>query len=897
MILIYLLKSALCLGILFGFYKLALEGKAMHHFKRFYLLASLVFSFTIPLITFTYQAAQVPQITPIFQEYVETVSAPNQVPQVTEVDYTNTVIWGIYLLGVFIFGTRFIINLVRLKRKIHQAELHPSSHFTLALLEQVMVPHSFLKWIFVNRQSYTQQEIAPEVLAHEATHVRQKHSLDIIAIEFIQVIFWFNPLVWLYKGSIKLNHEFLADQGAIVDKSNIAIYQNILLSYASSTHHTALESPFNYSLTKKRIVMLSQSFSRKKVVLRALLLIPIIGLCVLFFNQAIVAQSGPNAISGIMSYENSATNTLELELDTEGNFYYKLKPISIQGIENLIKETVYDYLSIQGRPGVSSKLGREKQLLVAELWNFGRVTFCTSNLVDDQNAIFDPEANALVRANFVKSKKPNYEDLVKWQNTSLFAIFLDNEEISNKTILDYHPDDLPYYAIGDRTNGRYRVDVWTSPYWQSQKHVTTKAPQTSTYATQFIEGAARNGKNALVIEVRNDSIYINGQYSPLDSFRESVDNITAQWTKEEFAQPVRSMIFKGNSKEFINKAEAVFRQTQLYKANNSLRLIPPPPPAPPAPRGELPPPPPPPSPEEHLLKMHKLGSLFIYNGKEVTYEEAVRLAKGGVTEIKTPYPYSNPPKTFIGSTEPIKPKVSKKVGATFSNKKGQGNVFKDPNTYQTIHQEVIDPASSLSQESYPNSVGFTVSTIDEVSEKIRSTEATDKALASFLEENNIDNKDVTHISTSYSKPNKSTRVMQRTSVIKTKKNGEQTAVSNQKSNHFKVNASYDEDGSLSKNIEEHALNGGIFEFEGKEISKEEAILKSKEPNITTHTSSFHNKMVFIKNFLTSNANYYLNDKLLSEDEITQFGANYKTVLISRGSENEKPSFRFVKIKE
>jgi hypothetical protein len=745
MILIYLLKSALCLGILFGFYKLALEGKAMHHFKRFYLLASLVFSFTIPLITFTYQAAEAPQITPIFQEYVETVSAPDQVPQVTEVDYTNTVIWGIYLLGVFIFGTRFIVNLVRLKRKIHQAELHPSSHFTLALLEQVMVPHSFLKWIFVNRQSYTQQEIAPEVLAHEATHVRQKHSLDIIAIEFIQVIFWFNPLVWLFKSSIKLNHEFLADQGAIVDKSNIAIYQNILLSYASSTHHTALESPFNYSLTKKRIVMLSQSFSRKKVVLRALLLIPVVVICLLLFNQGIIAQEKP-------------------------------------------KEQ--------------------------------------------------------------------------------------------------------------------------------------KAPQTSTYATQFVEGASRNGKNALVIEVRNDSIYINGQYSPLDSFRESVDSITAQWTKEEFAEPVRSMIFKGNSKEFINKAEAVFRQTQLYKANNSLRLIPPPPPAPPAPRGELPPPPPPPSPEEHLLKMHKLGNLFIYNGKEVTYEEAVRLAKGGVTEIKTPYPYSNPPKTFIGSTEPIKPKVSKKVGATLSNKKGQGNVFKDPNTYQTIYQEVIDPASSLSQESYPKSVGFTVSTIDEVSEKIRSTEATDKAVASFLEENNIDSKNVTPISTSYSKPNKSTLVMQRTSHIKTKEGREQAAVSTQKSNPWNVTVNapsgdkkdstlqknnpwsasvgaYSSDGgsgSLASLIEKHALKAGAFEYKEKVITKEEAISLSKQPGMTLETSTSHNKMIIHNDLLSSKKNYYHNGKLLSENEITELSRNpsYTLQTISSGSDKEKPSVRFVK---
>ncbi len=676
MILIYLLKSALCLGILFGFYKLALEGKAMHHFKRFYLLASLVFSFTIPLITFTYQAAEAPQITPIFQEYVETVSAPSQVPQVIKVDYTNTIIWGIYLLGVFIFGTRFIVNLVRLKRKIHQAELHPSSHFTLALLEQVIVPHSFLKWIFVNRESYTQQEIAPEVLAHEATHVRQKHSLDIIAIEFIQVIFWFNPLVWLYKDSIKLNHEFLADQGAIVDKSNIAIYQNILLSYASSAHHTALESPFNYSLTKKRIVMLSQSFSRKKVVLRALLLIPVVTICLLFFNQGIIAQEKP-------------------------------------------KEQ--------------------------------------------------------------------------------------------------------------------------------------KAPQTSTYATQFVEGAARNGKNALVIEVKNDSIYVNGQYSPLDSFRESVDNITAQWTKEEFAQPVRSMIFKGNSEEFIKKAEAVFRQTQLYKANNSLRLIPP---APPAPQGQLPPPPPPPSAEEYLVRMRKLGSLFIYEEKEISFDKAVALVNSNTYSVKTPFPYTNPPKTFISS-------ISQGDNSAESNKKNKATKT-EINTYNKLAKKYnSNPEGIVRAEE--------VGQVYEIYDKMTSAQR-EKAVAF-------------------------PKLPPPPPPSAPKMNKNQSFPINQKSNHFEVNASYDENGSLSKNIEEHALNSGTFEFKGKEITKEQALQKIKEKNTSTQTSSLHNKMIIIKDFFTSNANYYLNDKLLSEDEFNQLDASYKSVLISRGSEKEKPSFKFVKIVE
>ena len=106
----------------------------------------------------------------------------------------------------------------------------------------------------------------------------------------LQVIFWFNPLFWITKKSITLNHEFLADQGAVQEQHDIYQYQNILLRYASSTHHTTLESPFNYSSTKKRILMLSQSFNRKRLAISALLLIPIIAGCVLVFNQGIIAQ-------------------------------------------------------------------------------------------------------------------------------------------------------------------------------------------------------------------------------------------------------------------------------------------------------------------------------------------------------------------------------------------------------------------------------------------------------------------------------------------------------------------------------------------------------------------------------------------------------------------------------
>ncbi len=293
MILVYIIKSTLCFGILFGFYKLVLESKAMHQFKRFYLLASLVFAFIIPLVTFTYTVDTLPEPEPVvnaFEYYSNPILTEEPIAVAPEFPILPVILWSIYGLGVLIFGLRFVLNLVRLKRKINASQQIRETHFTLSLLSKSIIPHSFLKWIFLNKKAHLNQEIAPEVLAHEATHVRQKHSWDILFIEFVQIVFWFNPLVWIAKKSIKLNHEFLADQGAIDSHRNIAIYQNILLSYASSTNHTALESPFNYSLTKKRILMLSQTFSRKRAALSALLLLPIVAVCLFLFNNEIKAQ-------------------------------------------------------------------------------------------------------------------------------------------------------------------------------------------------------------------------------------------------------------------------------------------------------------------------------------------------------------------------------------------------------------------------------------------------------------------------------------------------------------------------------------------------------------------------------------------------------------------------------
>jgi len=154
MILTYLIKSTLCLAVLFGFYKIALESKALHKFKRFYLLTSLLFSLTIPLVTFTYTTEEAPEDVWIedfaiaWDEHYVASTPSIEVEQPT--NYLPYVVWSLYGLGLLFFGGRFILNLIRLKQKITNAETHDYSDFTLALLSQSIIPHSFLKYIFLS---------------------------------------------------------------------------------------------------------------------------------------------------------------------------------------------------------------------------------------------------------------------------------------------------------------------------------------------------------------------------------------------------------------------------------------------------------------------------------------------------------------------------------------------------------------------------------------------------------------------------------------------------------------------------------------------------------------------------------------------------------------------------
>ena len=274
---IYFLKSVACLGVLMLFYKILLEKENMHVFKRFYLLGAVILSLVIPMIT--------------LNTYVEIPASPQdflfEVEGGVEAERYSTprlnfmgLFWIFYGLGAFIFGFKFYINLRAILRKINGNPKVKSGNITNVLLHEEITPHTFWNYIFINGTDYKKGQIPEEVFEHERVHAEQRHSLDILLIEFLQVVFWFHPLLFLVKRAIKLNHEFLADRAVIQKGVETAVYQETLLAFSSGAIHSSLVNYINYSSIKKRFTIMKTHTSKKVFWIKTLFLLPVIALLI-----------------------------------------------------------------------------------------------------------------------------------------------------------------------------------------------------------------------------------------------------------------------------------------------------------------------------------------------------------------------------------------------------------------------------------------------------------------------------------------------------------------------------------------------------------------------------------------------------------------------------------------
>lgn len=351
--LVYILKSTACLAILYVFYNVFLEKESIHRLKRFYLLGALLFSLIVPALVYTeyVEAEPVNQISYPTEQAVQQPEDIINVPTALETGVLDIapLLWSIYFIGLFFFGIKFLRNLLHIFFRIRKNPKHKLARITQVLLEEKITPHTFMSYIFLNKSKFESNQIPKEVLLHEETHAKQKHSWDVLFVELLQVIFWVNPLIYLSKKAIKLNHEFLADQSVLENNIDQTSYKNTLLSYLSpdsEKKYQPLSNAINYSSIKKRFKIMKKQTSKKGIVLRSTVLLPLLAILLYGFSETKIIVKKEKS--------NSSIQTTDLEITPEIKIYdslakkYNAIPIEKRNIplkDLNILETIYRNMS------------------------------------------------------------------------------------------------------------------------------------------------------------------------------------------------------------------------------------------------------------------------------------------------------------------------------------------------------------------------------------------------------------------------------------------------------------------------------------------------------------------------------------------------------------------------
>jgi TonB family protein len=270
----YLLLVNFYLVVFFGFYALLLRRETFFQLNRIYLVAASLLSFFIPLI----QSDWVKNLF-ITKEVQHTIySAPiiysrvrvfNVMPAQSSLTI-GEVINAIYISVTLFLILRLIWQLVILKKAIEKPS--PSAAY------------SFFKKISLGNKVESPAIIA----AHEQVHAGQWHSVDVMIIETVMIINWFNPVVYLYRFAIKYIHEFIADKQVVQAGTDKVDYALLLLSQTFNVPTHSLVNPFyNHSLLKMRILMLQKNRSHRIALVKYGLSAPLFILMMVFSSATI----------------------------------------------------------------------------------------------------------------------------------------------------------------------------------------------------------------------------------------------------------------------------------------------------------------------------------------------------------------------------------------------------------------------------------------------------------------------------------------------------------------------------------------------------------------------------------------------------------------------------------
>ena len=283
----YLVKSS---GLIAAFYLahfLLLRKETFFNSNRWFLLSGLATSVILPLVTF--EKVILVDASPRNYQWNNPATMVAPMPEESFEINWYLVLAGIYGLGLLVFLCQFLFDFRNLKSLIKGKTIQQQADFKYIDVHEKVAPFSYFNYIVYNSTLFNENELN-NILAHEKVHCKQKHSIDVMISRLFCIVFWYNPIIWLYKKAMLQNLEFIADSEALKNIADKKSYQITLLKVTTHQNCVAITNPFYQSLIKKRIVMLNKNQSKKWNSWKYALIVPVLIGFSLYFQVNVIAQ-------------------------------------------------------------------------------------------------------------------------------------------------------------------------------------------------------------------------------------------------------------------------------------------------------------------------------------------------------------------------------------------------------------------------------------------------------------------------------------------------------------------------------------------------------------------------------------------------------------------------------
>ena len=291
---LYLLKSVIWLAGFTLVFILFLRNERFFRLNRIYLITGILTSFFFPMISIHYTV-----ILPVIRNLQTDGVVVSQIQSTGSsiIPELKLVLFVLYVLGVLFVLSLIIRQGNTVLRAIRKSEIISLRPIKLIKTADYSSAFSFFSYVFVN-PSITDIE-TKEILNHELVHIRQKHWFDLVLVELLSMMQWFNPLVWIYIRFIRHNHEYLADEVALQRTSDPAIYRAVLLNQIVGAPVVSLTNSFNYSPNKKRFNMMKNIISSPYRKMKILLILPVFAIVLYAFAKPDYKYADESAVNNV----------------------------------------------------------------------------------------------------------------------------------------------------------------------------------------------------------------------------------------------------------------------------------------------------------------------------------------------------------------------------------------------------------------------------------------------------------------------------------------------------------------------------------------------------------------------------------------------------------------------